>query len=108
MPSSAEDAALRDEVTRRYAVVSEVFGALASPLRSAIVHLLTVGGRSVGEIAGELGISQPLASQHLRVLRAAGLVEAEREGRIATYRLADEHVAHVFLDAYQHSREGAR
>ena len=35
-----------------------------------------------------------------------GLVLVERSGRTATYRLADEQVAHVFLDAYRHSREG--
>jgi DNA-binding transcriptional ArsR family regulator len=35
----------------------------------------------------------------------AGLVEVERDGRTSVYRLADEHVAHIFLDALQHSRE---
>jgi DNA-binding transcriptional ArsR family regulator len=104
--TTADDlAAVRDEVVRRYAAVSEVFAALASPLRAAMVHLLTVRARSVTELATELGISQPLASQHLRTLRSAGLVEVERVGRSATYRLVDQHVAHVLLDAYQHSRE---
>ena len=95
----------RDEVVRRYSEVSEVFAALAAPLRAAIVHRLTVKACSVTELATELGISQPLASQHLRTLRSAGLVRAERSGRHATYRLADDHVAHIFLDAFQHSRE---
>lgn len=51
-------------------------------------------------------ISQPLASQHLRTLRPTGSVLVERRGRTATYRLADEQVAHGFLDACRHSREG--
>jgi len=46
-----------------------------------------------------------LASQHLRTLRTAGLVGVERVGRTSVYRLADQHVAHIFLDALQHSRE---
>ena len=53
------------------------------------------------------GLSQPLVSQHLRVLRAAGLVAVERAGRGAVYRIADRHVAHVVEDALTHAREDA-
>lgn len=102
-PTAGE--ARRDEVEHRYRPVSALFSALASPIRAAMVHRLTVRSHTVTELVEELGISQPLASQHLRTLRAAGLVVADREGRLARYRLTDEHVAHVFLDAYQHSRE---
>ena len=70
-----------------------------------MIHLLSVEERTVGAIVDALGISQPLASQHLRILRTAGLVSVERVGRTSVYRLADEHVAHIFLDALQHSRE---
>jgi ArsR family transcriptional regulator, zinc-responsive transcriptional repressor len=92
-------------VTERYAAVTAIFGALASPLRAAIVHLLTERPRTVGQLYDALGASQPLVSQHLRVLRETGLVAAERTGRSTTYSLADEHVAHVFLDAYSHTQE---
>jgi DNA-binding transcriptional ArsR family regulator len=46
----------------------------------------------VGRLAAELGLSQPNVSQHLAVLRVAGLVEAERDGREARYRLVDPDV----------------
>ena len=85
--------------------MAELFGALAVPVRSAIVHRLSEGERAVGELVEALGVSQPLVSQHLRTLRLAGLVTVERRGRHAVYALADEHVAHIFLDAYRHSLE---
>lgn len=87
--------------------MSELFGALAAPVRAAIVHRLSDGGHTVGALVGALGVSQPLVSQHLRTLRAVGLVRAERRGREVVYGLADEHVAHVFLDALRHTREDA-
>ena len=89
-----------------YVGVSELFAALASPVRAAVVHRLTQRGWSVTELADELGVSQPLMSQHLRVLRGARVVEKTKTGRTTTYTLLDEHIAHVFLDAYSHMKEG--
>jgi len=94
-----------DSLDLRYRRVTEIFAALASPVRAAIIDLLSVEGHTVSALVEALGISQPLASQHLRTLRTAGLVDVERIGRTSVYRLADEHVAHIFLDALQHSRE---
>lgn len=88
-----------------YGDVTEFFSALATPVRAAIVHRLTERPWSVGELAQELDVSQPLISQHLRVLRSAHLVTSHRSGQRVTYALADEHVAHVFLDAYTHMKE---
>lgn len=88
-----------------YRPVAELFGALASPVRAAIVHLLTIRPHNVTEIGEALSASQPLVSQHLRVLRETGIVTAERHGRTTAYALADEHVAHIFLDALTHSQE---
>jgi len=68
---------------------AEICRTLSHPARIAILHLLAEEPREVGRLASDLGISQPNASQHLAVMRAAGLVEAEREGRGATYRLTD-------------------
>ena len=51
------------------------------------------------------GLSQPLVSQHLRTLRQAGLVSSERAGKEIRYALADQHVAHVVLDAIAHVQE---
>jgi DNA-binding transcriptional ArsR family regulator len=71
---------------------AEVLKTLASPRRLQIVHLLADGPRDVGRLAEELSISQPNASQHLAVMRAAGIVESERVGRGVVYRLVDPEV----------------
>ncbi len=78
-----------DEITLLQA---EVLKTLASPRRLAILHSLADGPRGVGELASEVRASQPNVSQHLAVLRSAGLVEAERDGREVSYRLADPDV----------------
>jgi DNA-binding transcriptional ArsR family regulator len=93
------------DILAEYSSVSDVFGALSSPVRSAIVHRLTEGEQTVGHLVEALGLSQPLVSQHLRVLRSAHLVTTERRGREVAYSLSDEHVAHVFLDAFHHTQE---
>ena len=78
-----------DEITNLQA---EVLKTLASPRRLQILHRLADGPCEVGRLATELGLSQPNVSQHLAVLRAAGIVEAERDGREARYRLTDPDV----------------
>lgn len=83
----------------------ELFRALAAPLRLAIVVELATGPRSVHELVDALGASQPLISQHLRVLRGARLVKAERRQRERVYTMVDEHVGHIVLDALQHVEE---
>ena len=60
------------------AMQADVLRALANPRRLQILHRLADGPVEVGTLAAELGISQPNASQHLTVMRTAGLVEAER------------------------------
>lgn len=72
-----------------YELQAEICRTLSHPARIAMLHLLAAEPREVGRIATELGISQPNASQHLAVMRAAGLVETEREGRGVVYRLSD-------------------
>ncbi len=93
------------DILADYGGVSDVFGALSSPVRCAIVHRLTEGQKTVSNLVDALGVSQPLVSQHLRVLRGARLVRTERHGREVAYSLVDEHVAHVFLDALNHTQE---
>ncbi|MEJ5946453.1 metalloregulator ArsR/SmtB family transcription factor [Pseudokineococcus basanitobsidens] len=93
-----------------YERTAELFGTLASPRRLALVERLAHAPASVGELAEDLGVAQPLVSQHLRVLRHARLVRGRRDGRSVTYEVVDEHVAHVVADALAHEREtdGAR
>jgi ArsR family transcriptional regulator len=78
-----------DEIT---ILQAEFLRTLASPRRLELLHLLAEGPREVGRLAAELRMTQPNVSQHLAVLRTAGLVEAERDGREARYRLADADV----------------
>ncbi|MBL7499677.1 helix-turn-helix transcriptional regulator [Frankia sp. CNm7] len=85
---------------------AELLRALAAPVRLAAIRELAEGPRYVHELVASLGVSQPLLSQHLRVLRGAGLVVTRRHGREIAYLLADQHVAHIVLDAIAHSREG--
>ena len=78
-----------DEIT---ALQAEILKTLASPRRLEIIHRLAEGPCEVGRLAEELGASQPNVSQHLAVLKSAGLVEAERDGREVRYRLTDPDV----------------
>ena len=61
--------------------------ALGDPTRRAIFEQLRAGSRSVGEIAADLPVSRPAVSQHLRVLKEAGLVTERRNGTRRLYRL---------------------
>ena len=85
----------------------DLLRALAAPVRIAIVLQLHESARCVHELVGALGVTQPLISQHLRVLKAAGVVHGERSGREVLYRLVDDHLAHIVVDAVEHATEGA-
>jgi DNA-binding transcriptional ArsR family regulator len=68
---------------------------LAEPNRQAIVELLREGERPVGELVGELGLSQPAVSKHLRVLKEAGLVEVRADAQRRLYRVRPEPLAEL-------------
>jgi DNA-binding transcriptional ArsR family regulator len=68
---------------------AETCRTLANARRLEIIQVLASGPREVGRLAAELNASQPNVSQHLAVMRAAGIVEAERDGREVRYRLTD-------------------
>lgn len=84
----------------------ELLRALSAPIRIAIVLQLHDSARCVHELVGALDVPQPLISQHLRVLKTAGVVRGERAGREVLYRLADDHLAHIVVDAVAHVQEG--
>ena len=71
----------------RAATTSDVFNAIAEPQRRDILVLLRSGERPVTELAEQLGMTQPGASKHLRVLREVGLVRDRRAGRQRLYGL---------------------
>jgi len=83
----------------------ELLRALAAPVRIAIVLQLNESQRCVHELVDALGVPQPLVSQHLKILKAAGVVAGERSGREVLYRLADHHLAHIVVDAVAHAGE---
>lgn len=96
------------KATDDYAAAGELLRALAAPLRIAIVTELARGRKCVHELVASLGAAQPLISQHLRVLRAAGVVRGDRRGREIEYALTDEHIAHIVADAVLHASEVTR
>lgn len=65
---------------------------LASVHRLRIIQLLGSGSLEVHEIADQVGLQQAATSQHLAAMRAAGLVEADRDGRAMRYRLSDPQI----------------
>ena len=66
---------------------NRIFQALADPSRRAIFESLTGGEAAVRDLTGRFAISQPAVSQHLAVLKGAGLVKGRREGRLVYYRV---------------------
>jgi DNA-binding transcriptional ArsR family regulator len=91
----------REQELRRCASVGR---ALADPKRLCVLECLAAEERSVSELSEDVGCHVPNMSQHLAVLRAAGLVTTRRQGNAVYYRLADERV----LEAYRLLRELAR
>lgn len=75
-----------------YGQFARIGKALSSPHRLELLELLAQGGRTVESLAAETELSVANASQHLRILYAAGLVETTRRGLFIEYRLADERV----------------
>ncbi|MBW1868165.1 MAG: ArsR family transcriptional regulator [Deltaproteobacteria bacterium] len=80
-----------------YEQFSRIGKAVSSPKRLELIDLLCQGERTVEVLAKETGLTVANASQHLQVLRAARLVEAEKMGLYVTYRLADQMVCEFFL-----------
>lgn len=78
------------------------FRALANPTRRTMLRLVRDDARSVGALADDLEMTQPAVSQHLAVLRDAGLVRMEPDGRRRLYRADIEALAEVrqFFDEY--------
>ena len=101
--TTGEPAARPDPATLEGA--GELLRALAAPVRIAIVLALLDREQCVHELVGALGVTQPLVSQHLRVLKSAGVVVGQRTGREILYRLVDDHLAHIVTDAVAHARE---
>jgi rhodanese-related sulfurtransferase/DNA-binding transcriptional ArsR family regulator len=91
---SSNKRAFKDAI---YEQLARVGKAVASPKRLELLDLLSQGPRSVEALAQETSQSIANVSQHLQVLRAARVVDAQKEGLYTVYRLADEGVGKFFL-----------
>ncbi len=78
-----------DEALERYRLHADVCKVLTDPKRLMLLDALRMADCSVGELAEAIGVALPNVSQHLAVLRTAGLVEGRRIGTSVLYRLAE-------------------
>src|SRR2546422_11656324 len=79
----------------------EVFEAIAQPKRREILRLLAAGELSAGEVASRFAVTQPAISQHLKVLKEAGLISERRDAQRRLFSVRPEGLAdlHSFLAA---------
>jgi DNA-binding transcriptional ArsR family regulator len=78
---------------------ADLLRVLASPLRLAIIDRLATGDRCVHELMEFVGLPQTQVSQHLRLLKDAGLVAGRRRGREVVYSLLDPQVLSIIRSA---------
>ncbi len=78
-----------EEALERYRLHAEVCKVLTDPKRLMLIDALRDGERSVSELAAAIGVALPNASQHLAVLRNAGLVDGQRIATTVVYRLSE-------------------
>ena len=83
--------------------MTESFEVLAEPNRRRILDILRTAERPVGDLVGELALSQPAVSKHLRVLRDAGLVEVRADAQRRLYRVRSEPLRDIdeWLEPYR-------
>lgn len=93
--------------TGRATRMAEVFRLLGEPNRLSLVYACLEQPQSVQSLAAQIDISMSLASHHLRLLRAARLLAAERRGKQVFYVAADHHVQRVLRDMIEHGDEEA-
>jgi DNA-binding transcriptional ArsR family regulator len=105
--TACESTRSKVHVSEDLKAAADLLRTLGSPVRLAILRQLAEAELCVHEIVDELHddgnqVSQPLVSQHLRVLRQNGLVRTRRRGREVAYTLSDSHIGHIVADAVSH------
>ena len=92
-------------VMARAATTTDAFNAVAEPRRRQILDVLAGGERPVNDLVTLLGLTQPLVSKHLRVLRKVGLVDVRDEGRQRMYRVNGQPLKpiHDWVSQYERS-----
>lgn len=89
----------------RVVPLADLFRLLGEPTRLRIVLACVDERRSVGAIAESLGLSPSLVSHHLRLLRAARIVRAARQGKQVFYLAADRHISGMLAGMLEHVAE---
>ncbi len=107
-PHQASELRVPHPEVAEYEAAGALLRALTAPIRLAVIDLLADHAYCVHELVDAIGAPQPLVSQHLRVLRGAGLVRTSRRGREVVYELTDVHAAHIVRDAVAHASERPR
>jgi DNA-binding transcriptional ArsR family regulator len=92
----------------RAATTTDAFNAVAEPRRRQILDVLAGGERPVNDLVTQLGLTQPLVSKHLRVLREVGLVDVRDEGRQRMYRVNGQPLKPIHDWVQQYERSWAR
>jgi ArsR family transcriptional regulator len=85
--------------------LAEIFRLMSDPTRLKIILACRDAPAAVNEMAEKLGISPSLVSHHLRLLRAARLLQADRRGRQVFYVVGDEHIRSMLADMVDHISE---
>lgn len=85
--------------------LAEMFRLMSDPTRLKIILACLDSPAAVGEMADRLGISASLVSHHLRLLRAARLLQADRRGRQVFYVVGDQHIRSMLTDMVDHVSE---
>ena len=85
--------------------MADLFHLLGDPTRLRIVLSCLPAPIAVGDIANALELSSSLVSHHLRLLRAARIVKAERQGKQVFYSAADAHISTLLANIFEHIAE---
>ena len=86
--------------------LADLFSALSDPTRLRIISVLLDGELNVGELAGQLEMTESAVSHQLRGLRFMHLVRSRKNGRQVFYALDDDHVAILYRLGLEHVEHG--
>jgi ArsR family transcriptional regulator, lead/cadmium/zinc/bismuth-responsive transcriptional repressor len=103
--STDSNSAVAPASDERVVPLADLFRLLGDPTRLRIVLTCVEQKRAVGVIAETLGLSASLVSHHLRLLRAARIVRAERQGKQVFYAAADRHISAMLGELLEHVAE---
>jgi DNA-binding transcriptional ArsR family regulator len=98
---------LPQEIDNAVDELADLFHLLGDPTRLRIVLACLAQPIAVSDIAGGLALSTSLVSHHLRLLRAARIVKAERQGKQVFYAAADAHISGLLANMFEHLAEPA-